>query len=493
VITLTLLHPVQSTPVQSWNFENEPVIRIGRAVDNHVVLYSAVVSRHHVELRRTGLLWEVVNLGTNGTYLDGKRVHQAPLTDGGVIRLARSGPNIQVRFSVAQGLATVARTVGVSSTSDTQDMSVSAPPIETKGWIEPQEQPAIELNGEADAVDAVDVDKPQEESDDDEEDHSSEDDSFYVSGQLPPAFQVANGHQSQVESVVEPSSVMVAECSHPRATPELLFCIDCGQPLKVIETIGKYQVLKPLGESNNTFVAWRDGYTLVLKTIAPELVGRAKALSLFKQQVKDLCQLNHLGLPKVLEGFSVENQPFLVTELIQGQSLRRQVAKQGVLPQQQAIAHILQICQTLDYLHQQPSPLVHQHVKPGNLICPIHPRGEYRVVLVGLGDVTLLTPEVGTFTNAISYTAPEQQEGHPVPASDLYSLGTTLVYLLTGQEPDVFYRWGNQDFRLYVEDIPNLSPEVAELIHNLTHPEPSARISSASALTERLQQLYGVS
>ncbi|WP_404786685.1 FHA domain-containing protein [Altericista sp. CCNU0014] len=69
MITLTLLHPVQSTPVQSWSFEQDPAIRIGRAVDNHVVLYSAVVSRYHVEVRLTDNQWEVVNLGTNGTYL----------------------------------------------------------------------------------------------------------------------------------------------------------------------------------------------------------------------------------------------------------------------------------------------------------------------------------------------------------------------------------------------------------------------------------------
>ena len=96
MITLTLLHPVQSTPVQSWSFENDPVVRIGRAVDNHVVLYSAVVSRYHVEVRLTDNQWEVVNLGTNGTYLDGKRVHQAPLLTGNIMRLARSGPNIQI-------------------------------------------------------------------------------------------------------------------------------------------------------------------------------------------------------------------------------------------------------------------------------------------------------------------------------------------------------------------------------------------------------------
>ena len=72
------------------------MIRIGRSTDNNVVLYSAVVSRHHVEIRHGKTGWEVVNLGTNGTYLEGKRVTQVPVTDGIVIRLARSGPNIQI-------------------------------------------------------------------------------------------------------------------------------------------------------------------------------------------------------------------------------------------------------------------------------------------------------------------------------------------------------------------------------------------------------------
>ncbi len=96
MITLSLLHPQNETSVQHWTFEEESVIRIGRSTDNNVVLYSAVVSRHHVEIRRSTTGWDVVNLGTNGTYLDGKRVTQVPVTDGIVIRLARSGPNIQI-------------------------------------------------------------------------------------------------------------------------------------------------------------------------------------------------------------------------------------------------------------------------------------------------------------------------------------------------------------------------------------------------------------
>ncbi len=98
MITLSLLHPLSKDPVQHWDFEHESIIRIGRSTDNNVVLYSAVVSRHHVELRKGDDGWEIVNLGTNGTYLDGKRVAQVAVEDGIVIRLARSGPNIQIKL-----------------------------------------------------------------------------------------------------------------------------------------------------------------------------------------------------------------------------------------------------------------------------------------------------------------------------------------------------------------------------------------------------------
>ena len=101
LITLSLLHPLKQIPVQVWTFADESLIRIGRSADNQVVLYSAVVSRHHAELRRTGASWEVINLGSNGTYMEGKRVTQMPLQNGAVIRLARSGPNIQFRVGKA--------------------------------------------------------------------------------------------------------------------------------------------------------------------------------------------------------------------------------------------------------------------------------------------------------------------------------------------------------------------------------------------------------
>ena len=96
MITLSLLHPQNKNPIQHWTFEEKDVIRIGRSTDNDVVLYSAVVSRHHLEIHKGSAGWAIQSLGTNGTYLDGKRIKHVTAEDGLVVRLARSGPNLQI-------------------------------------------------------------------------------------------------------------------------------------------------------------------------------------------------------------------------------------------------------------------------------------------------------------------------------------------------------------------------------------------------------------
>ncbi len=91
-----LLHPLQSMPVRSWTFDNQPVIKIGRCSDNDVVLYSSVVSRYHAELRLSHRDWEIINLGSNGTYLDGQPITKVTVVSGLIINVARSGPKIGI-------------------------------------------------------------------------------------------------------------------------------------------------------------------------------------------------------------------------------------------------------------------------------------------------------------------------------------------------------------------------------------------------------------
>lgn len=112
-------------PVQSWPFETESLIRIGRSTDNEVILYSAVVSRHHVELRRNSSDWEIVSLGANGTYVDGKRITQMPVADGMIIRLASSGPKIQIRIEGEVSKESLKAALGRRSSSRMQEIDAA--------------------------------------------------------------------------------------------------------------------------------------------------------------------------------------------------------------------------------------------------------------------------------------------------------------------------------------------------------------------------------
>ena len=106
MITLSLLNANQ-VPIQSWSFKTESTIKVGRATDNDVVLYSAVVSRRHIELRRRASSdWEVVNVGTNGTYIEGKKISKSKVDNGTILRLAYSGPQILIRIDSAAELKT---------------------------------------------------------------------------------------------------------------------------------------------------------------------------------------------------------------------------------------------------------------------------------------------------------------------------------------------------------------------------------------------------
>ena len=99
MIAINLLQPGQNAPLQTWRFDTDRTIRIGRAKDNDVILYSAVVSRYHVEIYWKESGWELVNLGVNGTYLNHEEICSSPVKNGMVFRLASSGPALQIHLN----------------------------------------------------------------------------------------------------------------------------------------------------------------------------------------------------------------------------------------------------------------------------------------------------------------------------------------------------------------------------------------------------------
>lgn len=464
MITLTLLHPIQSTPVQSWTFEHEPVIRIGRSTDNHVILYSAVVSRHHVELRRVNDRWEILNLGANGTYLDGKQVAQVPVVDGVIIRLARSGPNIQIHLSSNPPLSGE-KTAGQRAKPKPEEPPADRPA--TKAAL-----PSLSAAVPSTRQPTTELDQVPPEG---------------LSGK--PLVPQRSRSQRQEFSRLDASLGLNLDCTHQRAQADMMFCPDCGQPLQILSTIGEYQVIKILGEDpvGMTLLVWRNGQSLLLKTLAPSIVSQPEAVDLFEQQGRTLLQLNHPGLPRFVDFFVLEGRPYLIQEQVYGQNLHYRVAARGPLAQEQAIAYMLQVCDVLEYLHQQSPPLLHQNLTPENLIQRLRtPAGE-GITVTGFAALTPFRQD--TQPSIAGYRAPEQQQGTSTPASDFYALGPILVYLLTGKEPQEFYAQREQGFRFYPEYVPGLTPDFVAIIRRLTNPKPEERYTSATEIIEVLNQL----
>ncbi|MFB2934670.1 protein kinase [Aerosakkonemataceae cyanobacterium BLCC-F154] len=404
-VTLTLLHPKNSAPLEEWRFEKESIIRIGRSPENHIVLTDSRVSRHHLELRLveisasrignslTSTAWRLINLGTNGTFLDGILVSQAWLRNGSLIQLAQGGPKLkfQMHTTTAQPL-------------------VVTPPKNT--------------------------------------------------------------------------------CSHAGNSPNNVFCIHCGQPLRVERQIRQYHLLQTLGQGGmgTTYLAWAPqlpgkkaagGGLLVLKEMNADMAEIAKAQELFEREARTLKNLNHSGIPQFYEFFVEAGKKYLAMELIHGQDLEKRVYKAGPVLPQQAIEWMIQTCKVLDYIHEQDPPLIHRDIKPANLM--VRSRNN-QIVVLDFGAVKEIGTPLGTRIGAEGYSAPEQDRGQPVTQSDIYAVGATLIFLLTGESPRKYYQQQGRIYCFDLENVPTITPRLRQVIEKATQPHLRERYQSAQEL-----------
>jgi len=410
MVTLTLIDPKASTPLKQWDFQTQSAIRIGRAPDNDIILDDPLVSRHHLELRRTssqgGSLWQLVNQGTNGTFLNGVLVSRELVPDTALIRLAREGPVLKFQSHNA------------SSTS------------------------------------------------------------------------------TRKPSVEEKSTVPVAKanpCSHEGNPPGNLFCIRCGEPLVPIQrVIRHYQVLRTLGQGGmgTTYLAWDKGGgskgrpgLLVLKEMNTDMAQIAKAQELFEREARTLKALHHPGIPQYYDFFLEGGKKYLAMELIHGQDLEQRILLSGPVTVPQAIKWMIQTCDILDYIHSCSPPLIHRDIKPANLMVR---HRDNSVVVLDFGAVKEIGTAPGTRIGAEGYSAPEQDRGSPVTQSDLYAIGPTLIFLLTGVAPLKFYRKLGDSYGFDVAGIPTITPKLRKVIERVCEPKVRDRYQTAKELSYAL-------
>jgi hypothetical protein len=178
---------------------------------------------------------------------------------------------------------------------------------------------------------------------------------------------------------------------------------------------------------------------VALKVIHRPLLACPDFVERFRREVKAVARLRHPNIVLAHDADHAADLHFLVMEHVEGASLDRVVARRGPLPVAEACEYVRQAALGLQHAHEQ--GLVHRDVKPHNLL--LTPQGQVKVVDFGLAH--LARAEGGAATPVSSapllgtpdYTAPEQARdpsGVDVRA-DVYSLGCTLYFLLTGQVP----------------------------------------------------------
>jgi tRNA A-37 threonylcarbamoyl transferase component Bud32 len=204
---------------------------------------------------------------------------------------------------------------------------------------------------------------------------------------------------------------------------------------------GKYQVEKSLGVGGQgTAYLATDvitGDQIVLKEfILPVYVDvnvRKSALEQFENEARILRQLDHPQIVKLVDYFVEDHRAYLVLEHIDGKSLQKIVEEKGPLPEGEVVSLAKQMCKILEHLHGLSPPVVHRDFTPDNLI--LSSNGVLKLIDFNVAQQQESTTS-GTVVGKQAYLPPEQFRGMPTSQSDIYSMGATLHFLLTGQEPE---------------------------------------------------------
>ncbi|MBY0551829.1 MAG: serine/threonine protein kinase [Candidatus Obscuribacterales bacterium] len=162
--------------------------------------------------------------------------------------------------------------------------------------------------------------------------------------------------------------------------------------------------------------------------------------ALFQQSMKKLEQesrilqkIEHPHIVKLLDHFVEDHRGYLVLDYVEGTPLKQLVQAEGRRTEDQVVELAIQVCEILEYLHGMEPAVVHRDLTPDNLI--LQENGYLKLVDFNVAQ-QLESGATATVVGKHAYIPPEQFRGRPTAQSDLYALGGTLHFLLTGLEPE---------------------------------------------------------
>ncbi len=251
--------------------------------------------------------------------------------------------------------------------------------------------------------------------------------------------------------------------------PENRFCCDCGKPLKAAVTAvagpgvtqpaastsggsnhllapstllqDRYRITQLVGQGGMGAIYLANDTRFSSKVcIVKEMLDhfhdpeqRDIATQNFYREADLLANLRHNAIPEVYDRFTEANRHYLVMEYINGADLEQKMHESGGPFEEKGVqGWAIQVCDVLSYLHHQKPPIIYRDMKPANLILT----GFGKIYLVDFGIARFFNPQArGTMIGTQGYAPPEQYRGQVEQRTDIYALGATMHYLLTGRDP----------------------------------------------------------
>lgn len=265
--------------------------------------------------------------------------------------------------------------------------------------------------------------------------------------------------------------------------------------------LGNYEILDQLGQGGMGMVFKarhrRMNRVVALKIVAPHVAKRPESLGRFQQEVEATAKLEHENIVIAHDADESGGTHFLVMQYVVGRDLASLVKKVGPFTQQQAVSCVWQTAIGLQYAHEE--GIIHRDIKPSNLL--LEKSGRIKILDMGLARLQIndqgegLT-STGQIMGTVDYMAPEQarQTRTADARADIYSLGMTLFYLLTGNvafpgESPVqkLLDHQNQAPPLLQTAAPDVSPELEPIFRKMVEKNPDHRYQSMAEVLNVLK------
>jgi serine/threonine-protein kinase len=264
----------------------------------------------------------------------------------------------------------------------------------------------------------------------------------------------------------------------------------------------RYQIIKALGAGGfgDTYLAedtqMPSARKCVIKQLKP-ITTNPQIYELVQQRFqREAAILEQLGegcdrIPRLYAYFASTEQFYLVQQWIEGETLTQRVQQQGAMSAvavQDMLVHLLPI---LDYVHSH--RIVHRDIKPDNIILRA---SDGKPVLIDFGAVkeamgTVVTSAGDTRSSIVigtpGFMPSEQAAGRPLYSSDLYSLGLTAIYALTGKRPQELEMNPTTGEIIWQQYAAAVNPELVAVLNRAVQPYPRERFPTAAAMLEALQ------